>query len=122
MEKEWVSKMGTFVGTLLCILILPVVVINCTLLFKSHINRERVPNIAGTFPMVVLTDSMYPEFQAGDLIFCHTKSASDVRPGDVIAFLILQETEKALSPTEWSRSQQMKMEVWHGLQKGMPIM
>ena len=58
MEKEWVSKMGTFVGTLLCILILPVVVINCTLLFKSHINRERVPNIAGT----------------------------DVRPGDVIAF------------------------------------
>ena len=86
MEKEWVSKMGTFVGTLLCILILPVVVINCTLLFKSHINRERVPNIAGTFPMVVLTDSMYPEFQAGDLIFCHTKSASDVRPGDVIAF------------------------------------
>ena len=36
MEKEWVSKMGTFVGTLLCILILPVVVINCTLLFKSH--------------------------------------------------------------------------------------
>ena len=25
-------------------------------------------------------------FQAGDLIFCHTKSASDVRPGDVIAF------------------------------------
>lgn len=63
MEKEWVSKMGTFVGTLLCILILPVVVINCTLLFKSHINRERVPNIAGTFPMVVLTDSMYPEFQ-----------------------------------------------------------
>lgn len=122
MEKEWVSKMGTFVGTLLCILILPVVVINCTLLFKSHINRERVPNIAGTFPMVVLTDSMYPEFQAGDLIFCHTKSASDVRPGDVIAFLILQETEKALSPTEWSQLQQMKMEVWHGLQKGMPIM
>lgn len=122
MEKEWVSKMGTFVGTLLCILILPVVVINCTLLFKSHINRERVPNIAGTFPMVVLTDSMYPEFQAGDLIFCHTKSASDVRPGDVIAFLILQETEKALSPTEWSRSQQMKTEVWHGSQKGMPIM
>ena len=55
MEKEWVSKMGTFVGTLLCILILPVVVINCTLLFKSHINRERVPNIAGTFPMVVLS-------------------------------------------------------------------
>lgn len=115
MEKEWVSKMGTFVGTLLCILILPVVVINCTLLFKSHINRERVPNIAGTFPMVVLTDSMYPEFQAGDLIFCHTKSASDVRPGDVIAFLILQETEKALSPTEWSQLQQMKMEVWHGV-------
>ena len=48
MEKEWVSKMGTFVGTLLCILILPVVVINCTLLFKSHINRERVPNIAAS--------------------------------------------------------------------------
>ena len=82
MEKEWVSKMGTFVGTLLCILILPVVVINCTLLFKSHINRERVPNIAGTFPMVVLTDSMYPEFQAGDLIFCHTKSGRCIPQAD----------------------------------------
>ena len=119
MEKEWVSKMGTFVGTLLCILILPVVVINCTLLFKSHINRERVPNIAGTFPMVVLTDSMYPEFQAGDLIFCHTKSASDVRPGDVIAFFDPAGNGKSIVI---HRVESITMEVWHGLQKGMPIM
>ena len=78
MEKEWVSKMGTFVGTLLCILILPVVVINCTLLFKSHINRERVPNIAGTFTMVVLTD------ENGSLAWVTKGDANNVKDNAVV--------------------------------------
>ena len=36
----------------------------------------------------------------------------------MIAFFDPAGNGKALSPTEWSQLQQMKMEVWHGLQKG----
>lgn len=36
--------------------------------------------------MIVLTDSMYPQIQSGDLIVCRTREADKVREGDVIAF------------------------------------
>ena len=36
--------------------------------------------------MIVLTDSMYPEIQSGDLIICHTEDAKDVKVGDIICF------------------------------------
>lgn len=36
--------------------------------------------------MIVLTDSMYPEIQSGDLIVCHTEDAENVKEGDIISF------------------------------------
>ena len=36
--------------------------------------------------MIVLTDSMDPEIQSGDLIFCHTVEAEAVQVGDIISF------------------------------------
>lgn len=37
-------------------------------------------------PLIVLTDSMYPGIQSGDLIICHTEKAENVKVGDVISF------------------------------------
>ena len=34
----------------------------------------------------MLTDSMYPVIQSGDLIICHTEAPENVQTGDVIAF------------------------------------
>ena len=80
------QKILTVIGTILCVILLPILIINLTLIAKSYINEEEVPSIGGVFPMIVLTDSMYPEIESGDLIICHTLEAEDVKVGDVITF------------------------------------
>lgn len=79
-------KAGTIVGIVLCVLLLPVLIINITLIIHSFTNPDEVPNVGGVFPLIVLTDSMYPEIQGGDLIICHTVAPEEVQVGDTIAF------------------------------------
>lgn len=85
-KTSGIHKFWTVVGTILCIILIPILIINCTLIIKSYTNSDRVPEIGGIFPMIVLTDSMYPEIQSGDLIICHTEDAKDVKVGDIICF------------------------------------
>ena len=89
MAKEKTSiahKVLTAVGTLLCVILIPILIINLTLIAKSYINKDEVPSIGGTLPLIVLTDSMYPEIESGDLIICRTAEAEDIKVNDVISF------------------------------------
>ena len=89
MTKEKTSvthKVLTIVGTVLCIILIPILLINITLIAKSYINKDEVPSIGGAFPLIVLTDSMYPEIESGDLIICNTADAEEIKIKDVISF------------------------------------
>ncbi len=89
MTKEKTSmshKILSVIGIVLCIILTPILIINITLIIKSNTNKDEVPSISGYLPMIVLTDSMYPEIKSGDLIICHTIDAESVREADVIAF------------------------------------
>ena len=88
MEKQKASplhKVLTVIGTVLCIILIPILIINCTLIIKSFTSEE-VPSVAGKLPLIVLTDSMYPVIQSGDLIICSTAQPEEIEAGDVIAF------------------------------------
>ena len=88
MEKQKASplhKVLTVIGTVLCIILIPILIINCTLIIKSFTSEE-VPSVAGKLPLIVLTDSMYPVIQSGDLIICSTAQPEEIETGDVIAF------------------------------------
>lgn len=80
-----VHRVMTVVGTVLCAILLPILLINCTLIVKSYTSDE-VPSVGGVMPLIVLTDSMYPVIESGDMIICRTAEAEDIRVGDVIAF------------------------------------
>ena len=80
------QKVLTIIGTILCIILLPILIINLTLIAKSYINEDEIPSLGGVFPMIVLTDSMYPQISAGDLIICNTLDPEDIRVDDVISF------------------------------------
>lgn len=79
-------RIGTVIGTILCIVLASVLIINVTLIVRSYINPDKVPSFGRYFPLIVLTDSMYPEIQSGDLIFCRTEKPENIQVGDVIAF------------------------------------
>ena len=89
MVKEKTStahKILTIVGTVLCIILIPILLINITLIAKSYINKDEVPSIGGAFPLIVLTDSMYPEIESGDLIICRTAETDEIEVNDIISF------------------------------------
>ena len=89
MTKEKTStihKILTIIGTIFCVILIPILIINITLIAKSFINEDEVPSIGGTLPLIVLTDSMYPEIESGDLIICHTAEAKDIKVNDIISF------------------------------------
>lgn len=86
-EKSSVThRVLTIVGTVLCIILIPILLINITLIAKSFINKDEVPSVGGMLPLIVLTDSMHPEIESGDLIICNTAEAKDIKVNDVISF------------------------------------
>ena len=89
-EKKEKRSIGhlitTIIGSVLCLVLIPILIINCTLIIKSYTNQEKVPSIGGIFPMIILTDSMTPEFSSGDLVICHTEAPESVQEGDIICF------------------------------------
>ena len=73
MKAETSAKLHrgmTIVGIVLCVLLVPILIVNCTLIVKSLVNQDEVPDFGGFSPLIVLTDSMKPSISSGDLIIC----------------------------------------------------
>ena len=85
-QSSAANKAMTVLGSILCVILIPILLFNCTLIIKSYTNKEAVPDVGGWFPLIVLTDSMLPVIESGDLIVCHTVDAEEVEVGDVISF------------------------------------
>ena len=85
------NKLLTIIGIVLCVILVPILIVNCTLIVKSYVNKDKVPDFGGWLPLIVLTQSMSspteaPRIDMGDLIICATIEAEDVKEGDVISF------------------------------------
>ena len=86
-EKPSAShKILSVVGIILCVILIPILIINITLIVKSYTSADQVPSIGGYAPLIVLTGSMEPEIKSGDLIFVKQADPSQVKVDDVIAF------------------------------------
>lgn len=79
-------KILTLIGTVMCVILIPILIINIVLIVKSYVNQKEVPSIGGYLPLIVLTDSMLPEIKSGDLIICHTAKATEIKEKDIISF------------------------------------
>ena len=74
------------IGIILCVILIPILFINCFLIVKGIANKNEVPSIGGNAPLIVLTGSMDPTIKAGDLIVPKKVDAKDVKVDDVISF------------------------------------
>ena len=77
---------GSVIGIILCILLLPILIMNVTMIVQGLVNPGKVPSVGGYSPLIVLTDSMYPDFKSVDLIIVRVAEAQNVKEGDVISF------------------------------------
>ena len=59
MKEKTVSKTQkvlTAIGISLCVILIPILIVNCTLIVKSFLNKDEVPDFGGYLPLIVLTD------------------------------------------------------------------
>ena len=80
------QKTLNIVGIVICILLIPILIFNCILIVKGIVNEDEVPGVLGFTPLIVLTDSMYPDIKSGDIIICKDIDPTDIKEEDVISF------------------------------------
>ncbi|MBO7273494.1 MAG: S26 family signal peptidase, partial [Clostridia bacterium] len=84
-ERQPIGALN-IVGIVICVLLVPVLIVNCTLIIQSMIHEDEVPSFGKYIPLIVLTESMEPAIMSGDLIICQKADAEDLDVGDVISY------------------------------------
>ena len=86
MRKSKKSPVPNIIGAVLCLLLLPVVVVNLTLAIKGSLQPEKVATFLGWGPLIVDTGSMRPAFKEKDLLIMKECDAGTLAVNDIIAF------------------------------------
>lgn len=82
-------RIWNVIGILLCALLLPVIIINITLMVQTFIHPDIPPSFMGLTPLAVESGSMSPFFDEGSLVIVRSVDrveAQDLEPGTVICF------------------------------------
>jgi len=90
-------KVGTAIGILLIVALLPLIACNMTLTIKSYLRPEKVPAVFGVAPLIVLSGSMMDAIQINDLIFVSEVDADALEVGDVIAYQSLDQGREVVT-------------------------
>lgn len=92
MEKKgsFVRRIPSIIGILLCIVLIPILVMNLTIIVKSYIYPDDVPDFFGIKPFIVLTGSMEGTVNAGDLAITKDIEPETLQVGDIISYKIDQ--------------------------------
>ena len=85
-EKRFLKKLPSIIGIVVCMLLAPILMMNLTIVIKSAIHPDKVPDFFGIKPFVVVTGSMEPAIYGGDLVITKTVDPAKLKAGDVISF------------------------------------
>ncbi len=84
--KKSRNKVVTIISVIICVILIPILIANLTILVKSFTRPDEVPSFLGYKPLIVLSGSMEPEFYSGDLVLVREVEANTVKQGDIIAY------------------------------------
>lgn len=85
-EKKWYQKISNWLFVLAILILVPIIVINLYIMFQANSQKDKVPNIFGYKPFIVLSGSMETEIHQGDLIITKITNPKKLKKDDVIAF------------------------------------
>jgi len=85
-KRSTVHRILSILGIVIGSMLLPFLIINIILIIEGYLYPEKVPSLFGVSPMIVVTDSMNPAIQAGDMILAEKVDPNEVQVGDIISF------------------------------------
>jgi len=68
------------------ILLIPLLVYNLSLIFQAIINPNETPSCFGIKSYVILSGSMLPELDIGDIVIVKDSNENELQNGDIISF------------------------------------
>lgn len=86
MEKKWYQKISNWLSILVCLILIPILLVNLSIILQAKNNEDVVPSVFGYKPFIVLSGSMETEIFRGDLIIVKITDPQKLQIDDVIAF------------------------------------
>ncbi len=94
--KETAEKRSGIIGKIFKILFFSIAIIILLIagmiLYKANTNPDKIPDVFGYKPMIVLSGSMETSIHTGDLVFVKIVDTTTLKKDDVIAFRNEQDT------------------------------
>lgn len=91
-EKKWYQKVSNWILMIVCMVLVPVLIMNISIMIQANTNKDEVPSVFGYKPFIVLSGSMETEIKKGDLIIVEVTDPATLEVDDVIAFRDAEET------------------------------
>lgn len=91
------TRIANVLGGILCIIFIPIILCNTMLIVRSYTDSDHLPMVFGYSPIIVLSGSMYPTFDAGDMIVLEKVDPETIEVGDVICYFAEEGKDTAIT-------------------------
>ena len=88
MFKSVLKTIACILGIIVCVICIPIIVLNVIIIADAYVDPDHIPDAFGVKPMICMSGSMSPEFEAGDLVFAKEVDTANLKVDDVICYLI----------------------------------
>jgi len=78
---------STIIGIIASVILLPILIVNLTIIIQSFASPDKVPGFLGYKPLIVLSGSMEPTIFPGDLVIVKETQGSSLKAGDIISYM-----------------------------------
>lgn len=85
-SKKNKINIGKILLIIFLIIAIPLIIIACTIMYKANKYPNKIPDVCGIKPMIVLSGSMESTIHTGDLVFVKMVDSSKLKENDIIAF------------------------------------
>ncbi len=90
MNEKFLKKLSKItakvLAIILCVFLCLIIIINISLWIHQTFHKNSNSKIFGVYPLIVESNSMYPLFEKGDLIFSKPIKPGEIVVGDIISF------------------------------------
>ena len=85
-EKQRIHIIVKVISTILYMILIPIIIFNFTLIIKSFINPNEIPDFFGYKSFVIVSGSMEPTIMTGEAILVKEVSENEIKINDIISF------------------------------------
>lgn len=84
--EQKITVVGKIIKIIFFVIAIPLLIMACMIMYKANKYPDKVPDVFGIKPMIVLSGSMETSIHTGDVVFVKMVDTDTLNTGDVIAF------------------------------------